>query len=272
MLTPQQRQDFDRFGIVRMPGAVSRAHAEEMRDAIWDVLARRLRVSRDDHDTWKGQRVMGTNPIPEAMTFAQLGSPAIRAAIDDLLGQGQWQEPERWGSLLVTFPESRERWDVPYQSWHLDYPASRIGAMSELFAIRMFTCLAPLPPGAGATLAVAGSPRLVERLLGKDGDGQYRSADVRKALIRMHPWLKALCSRDDKADRVHRFMNTGAIVDGVEVRVVEFTGETGDVILTHPWILHAPAKNCAATPRFVLSSTIYRSGVVPAALYETPGQ
>jgi ectoine hydroxylase-related dioxygenase (phytanoyl-CoA dioxygenase family) len=34
------------------------------------------------------------------------------------------------------------------------------------------------------------------------------------------------------------------------------TGEPGDVILTHPLLLHAAATNCAEMPRMVLSSII----------------
>jgi ectoine hydroxylase-related dioxygenase (phytanoyl-CoA dioxygenase family) len=45
------------------------------------------------------------------------------------------------------------------------------------------------------------------------------------------------------------------------------TGEPGDVLLTHPLLLHAPSKNCAASPRIVLSSTVYRSGVRPSEIY-----
>lgn len=269
MLTPEQREQFDRFGIVRLPGAIPRADADAMCDSVWDVLGRRHQILRDDPDTWKRQRVMGTNPIPKSMTFAQIGSPAVCAAMDDLLGRGNWQQPERWGSLLVTFPESRERWDVPHQSWHLDYPAAR--SMNDLFAVRLFTCLAPLEAGGSATVAVMGSHRLVQHLVAKD-ERRYQSADVRKALIRKHAWLKALCSRDEKADRVQRFMNTSVVVEGVELRVVEFTGEPGDVFLTHPWILHAPAKNCATTPRIVLTSTVYRSGVVASDLYHAAEQ
>src|SRR6202035_4828695 len=102
--------------------------------------------------------------------------------LDDLLGRGNWRRPERWGSLLVTFPPSRDRWDVPHQSWHLDFPASR--SMVGLFAVRIFTCLATLRPGGAGTLFVAGSHRLVWDLLQKDGIEQLRSADARKGLIR----------------------------------------------------------------------------------------
>jgi ectoine hydroxylase-related dioxygenase (phytanoyl-CoA dioxygenase family) len=62
------------------------------------------------------------------------------------------------------------------------------------------------------------------------------------------------------------------VVEGVELRVVEFTGEPGDAILMHPWTMHASASNCAEMPRMVLTSTIYRNGIVPAALYQAAAQ
>ncbi len=139
--------------------------------------------------------------------------------------------------------------------------------LKRLFAARLFTCLAKLSPGGGGTVFVAGSHRLVQDLAHKESGERLHSADARKALIRTCPWMKALCAPDGTADRVRQFMESSASFDDVELRVVEMTGEAGDVLLTHPLLLHAPAKNCAPVPRLVLSSTIYRSGVQPSALY-----
>jgi hypothetical protein len=100
-----------------------------------------------------------------------------------------------------------------------------------------------------------------------EGVKRMRSADVRNALIRTCPWIEALCSRDSNSDRVQRFMSRSEVFDDVELRVVEMTGEPGDVLMTHPLLLHAPSKNCAASPRIVLSSTVYRSGVRPSEIY-----
>jgi ectoine hydroxylase-related dioxygenase (phytanoyl-CoA dioxygenase family) len=237
-----------------------------MCDCVWNNLHRRFQIRREAPKTWKARRVMGTHDLPQPATSAQIGSPAVCEALDDLLGRGNWQRPERWGSLLVTFPESRDRWDVPYQSWHLDFPGAR--APEALFAVRLFTCLARLQPGGGGTVFVAGSHRLVQDLLRKEESERLRSAEAREAMIRTCPWVKELCSRDEKTDRVHRFMKSGTEFGDIEVRVVEMTGEPGDVIVTHPLLLHAGAKNCAAVPRLVLSSTIYRSGVTPSAMYQ----
>jgi hypothetical protein len=266
MLTADQREEFDRSGIVRIPGAIAPSDVNLMCNCVWDALERRYRIRRDDCATWKARRVAGFHDLPKSAAFEQVGSPAVCEALDSQLGCGKWQRPERWGSLLITFPESHERWDVPHQSWHLDFPASR--RSQGLFAVRLFICLAKLNPGGGGTVFVAGSHRLVQDIVDKDRIDQLRSADARKALIRNCSWVKGLCSFDEKIDRVQQFVKEGAMLDGVNLRVVEMTGEPGDVFMTHPLMLHASAKNCAEVPRLVLSSTVYRHGIDPSAIYQ----
>jgi ectoine hydroxylase-related dioxygenase (phytanoyl-CoA dioxygenase family) len=266
MFTLQQREEFDRSGIVSVPGAIASREAAKMCDRVWDTLGRRFKIRRDDSDTWKARRVAGFHDLPKAENFAEIGSPAVCEALDNLLGDRNWQRPERWGSLLVTFPESTERWDIPHKSWHLDFPApSRV---QGLFAVRIFVCLAKLRPAGGGTLFLAGSHRLVQDLADKEPAEKLRSAEAREGLIRDYPWVKGLCSFDETVDRVRQFVKGGAVIGDVNVRVIEMTGEAGDVFMTHPLMLHAGSRNCARDPRLVLSSTVYRSGVSVDALYQ----
>jgi ectoine hydroxylase-related dioxygenase (phytanoyl-CoA dioxygenase family) len=167
--------------------------------------------------------------------------------------------------LLVSFPDSKEPWDVPHQAWHLDYPVLR-GTPSPA-GIRIFICLAKLEPGGGGTAFIASSPRLVRDVAVRRGFHKTSSADARKALIRTYPWMKALCSSEGKIDRIEAFMNKSESVDGVDLRVVEMTGEAGDVFLTDPLMLHAPAHNCRTTPRMVLSAAVWRAGFDPGVFY-----
>jgi ectoine hydroxylase-related dioxygenase (phytanoyl-CoA dioxygenase family) len=278
MLTTKQMDEFNLHGIVRMPGAVEKSAAEEMQQIIWNCLRERYHIHRDAPDTWPKpdirrtqevqqiagtHRFLGNHHVPKSVTFAQVGSAAVCAALDQLLLPRNWQQPARWGSLLVTFPESIAPWDVPSSNWHLDLPASR--SYSGLTAVRLFTCLAKLAPGGGGTVFVSGSHKLVQNLT-REGES-IPSGEARKRLIRAYPWIGALCSREEKADRIHRFMDQVTSIDRVEVRVVEMTGEPGDVILVHPMILHAPVKNCSSEARFALSSTVFRTGVAPMRLY-----
>ena len=265
MITSEQREGFARGGILRLPGAIARRDAVEMCNSVWSALQKRHHVRSDAPDTWQALRITGMHDLPKSANFAQIGSPAVCEALDDLVGHGNWERPERWGSLLVTFPESRDPWDVPHQAWHLDFPAKR--SNRGLFVVRLFTCLAKLAPGGSGTLFVAGSHRLMEGLCDSEGVEKLKSADAREALIRRCSWVKDLCSRNGAAGRIERFMERNEVSNDVELRVVEMTGEPGDVWLTHPMLLHAPARNCASAPRLVLSSIVYRSGVQPSDIY-----
>ena len=80
--------------------------------------------------------------------------------------------------------------------------------------------------------------------------------------------MKGLCSFDETVDRVQQFMKGCAVMRDVNVRVIEMTGEAGDVFMTHPLILHAGSTNCAKDPRLVLSSSVFRAGVEVSALYQ----
>ena len=45
-------------------------------------------------------------------------------------------------------------------------------------------------------------------------------------------------------------------IGGVPVRVVELTGEPGDVVFMHPWMVHAPAPNGADVPRIMVTHRV----------------
>ena len=46
-------------------------------------------------------------------------------------------------------------------------------------------------------------------------------------------------------------MGRETIVEGVPLRVVELTGEPGDMVFCHPLIVHCAAPNRGARPRFM---------------------
>jgi len=270
MLTPEQREEFDRFGIARLPGAVAQEVVRQMCDSVWDTVERRAEVRRNDPQTWKAQRMIGLKDLPESLNFHRIATPAVCEALDSLFCTRKWERTERRFSMLVAFPESTERWDVPSQGWHLDYPVVR--GLEGTYAVRIFVSLAKLGHGGGGTLFIAGSHRLMQRILAnKTADNKtaekIRSADARRAMIRSSPWAKALFSLDGKTDRVRRFINGSTTIDKQEVRVVEMTGEPGDVFLTHPALLHSPSTNCSGEPRMVLSGSVYRDPSIENALY-----
>jgi hypothetical protein len=265
MLTPEQREEFDRSGIARLPGAVAQEVVHEMSANVWDTVERRSEVRRNDSSTWKAQRMIGFKDLPESLNFHRIATPAVCEALDSLFGTRKWERPERRFSMLVALPESDKPWDVPSQGWHLDTPLVR--GLEGNYAVRIFVSLVKLSHGGGGTLFIAGSHRLLQRLFAKKTAERIHSADARKALVRSSPWAKALFSLDGKTDRVRRFINGTTTIDKQEVRVVEMTGEPGDVFLTHPALIHSISTNCSSEPRIVLSGSVYRDRSIENALY-----
>lgn len=254
-LMPEQRRALDERGLVRLPGVIPRAHAQAMADGIWADLARRYRIRRTDPRTWRTERPSDFKALQASGVFKAMASPHLVAVLDTLLGREKWARPRHWGQPLVCFPLSYGRWDVPYQSWHLDLPAHPKGQSSKV--ARVFAILAPLAAQGGGTLVATGSHRIVEALVDERGF-EHSSGDVRKRLKARHRWFASLMSRDRDRDRerVARFMDAPTEVDGIQVRVEEIKGEPGDVFLMHPAALHAAAPNVLDTPRLVLAQFI----------------
>lgn len=256
MLTIAQRSEFDRLGIVRLPGAIPSADVEHMREGLWAALRSQHGVLREAPETWTVLLPAGFQALVRSGAFALMASGPVCEALDDLLGHGAWQQPGRWGQPLVTFPR-RGQWDVPHKHWHLDVVAD--APISELPGVQIFGYLNSVESQGGGTVVVTGSHRLVEALGTRtDASAPTRSAEIRKALVRAEPWIEALFSRNEGADRIGTFMAEHVGSDGTTLQVVELTGEPGDVVLMDVRLLHAFAPNCRTTPRLMLAQRIYR--------------
>jgi len=273
MVTPKQLDEFRHFGIVRASGAIPASAAAVMCDSVWDMMFRRYKIRRDQPATWKAQRIAGTKDRPKAITLEQVLYP-FSALLNQLLAPAEWECDSHWGSLLVSFPGAvpvaPQGWEVPHTGWHFDAPV--VPVLPELYGVRIFTCLAHLPAHGGATLAVAGSPWLAQALADAQEMVKLRSADIREGLTQRYDWIRELCTFDPAINRVDRFMRTVAKLEDIEVRVIEMTGEPGDVYLMHPLMMHAQSPNCLAAPRIVLSSTVYQRGVDWSLLYGREGE
>jgi hypothetical protein len=253
VLTDDQRADLATTGHTVLPGAVDRATAAEMEDAVWRLLGRRG-IERGDPATWPVGSMSKLQGLRSAQIFDRFGSDAVRSVTDELLEPGRWHPQDSWGPALVTFPQPGP-WVLPHKIWHFDLPGR--GDPDRHHVARLFGFATDVRPQGGGTLVVEGSHELVRRLV-RDAPGHQAgsSSDLRKRLVRRHRWFQALCS--EGGDRTAQFMVDGDEIDGVRVRVAELTGDAGDVALMLPWTMHNASPNTGAGPRFMVTHSYLR--------------
>ena len=252
------RDEFQRLGFVRLRGAFSRAEAAAMERRVWRWLERKHGARADDPASWPRAAVTGMQGMKREDVFDAIGSEALGAALDALVGAGRWQPPRDWGGFLLTFP-SAAAWTVPSHVWHTDFDYR--GPLDPPQGALVFSYLSDVPPGAGGTLAVEGSPRVIAAFVaGRPSAGREPMKTTRNALMASDPWLRELAAKEHAPGRVERLTAPGAVVAGVPVRVVELAGEAGDVVIGHPWLLHCGAPNAGAAPRLMRVQRVRPAG------------
>ena len=249
-LSPTEIRRFHDDGYVVVRSAFFPDDARAMRDEWWAELAEVHGIARDDRSTWRN--ILGDLKRPKRSPLElKIATSRVRGVIDDLLGRGNWGTPADWGRALVTFPEVGD-WDVPTEGWHWDSDGYwHRDALNALFVVSF---IGSVTPGGGGTLVLSGSPRLLRRHEATLTADQRLSPlrTRRDNFHRSHPWLMALTGKAaSPPDRIASFMNVETDVAGVPVRVVELTGEPGDMVFCHPTIVHCVSPNRGVEPRFM---------------------
>jgi hypothetical protein len=238
----RQREQFARDGLRRFRRAIEPASG--LADGVWAHLARRG-IVRDDPTTWPSGAVHHLAGVGSSRALER----GCAGALDAHFGIGRWTTPRSGGQVVVTFPEPRT-WALPTKVWHTDSPYTE--PLEPVFGALMFVFLERVARGGGGTLVIAGSHRIAARFAGsRPTVATEKMAVSRKAFFRSHPWLTALTSDDSEPEsRMDRF-STEADLDGLPARVVELTGEAGDIVIAHPLTAHCAAPNCGDRPRMM---------------------
>ena len=247
MLSPDQRDEFDHRGILRLPATIPPAEVTAMRQSLWEHLLDTHAIHPDRPETWTVHTPAHFQKLTGTGAFDAMATDQLCSVIDHLLGAGRWQRPVHWGRPLVTFPRPGTAWDVPASDWHLDSQD-----VDELSMVVVFAHLAPVRPRGGGTLVITGSHRLTTPAGPQADNAPVRSGEVKAYLRTLHPWMRDLWNAGSDAGRIHRYLEAGAVIDGVRVRVEELTGEPGDAVIMHPRLLHVVAPNSLDTPRMML--------------------
>lgn len=250
MLSQDQRQEFERWGVLRIPGAVPVAEAAQMCDRVWEFLGREHAAVRDQPETWPQERVRGFQRLSRSGAFEAMGAESIRLVVTELLGAHRWDAAGLWGARpLVTFPRPDGSWTLPTGGWHID------GGSGPAPGITTFCYLDAVEPENGGTMVLAGSNRLITRMMmsADAQDGQPPSSHVIKARLgSANPWLRDLWTKGSGHNRVQRYMKEGTIVDGVPLKAVELTGAPGDVVFMSTHTMHVATPNVSRRPRMML--------------------
>jgi len=250
-LTPSEFERFERDGYVVVREAFARADALEMQDRWWAELELMHRIRRDDRSTWRqipgDLKAAKRDPIQ-----SKIVTDRVLGVFDDLLGKGELEPPKDWGRTIATFPEAGDDWDVPTWFWHWDNPAHlHLDRPTALFVVSF---IGEVAPRSGGTLLLSGSPRLLlQQERRRPNDEPYDPAGKPWfACYRFHPWLTALAGATPLSEgRIAAFMNQETVVDGIPLRVVELTGEPGDMVFCHPCMVHSGAPNRGDWPRLM---------------------
>jgi hypothetical protein len=251
---------FEESGFIRIERAFSPDDARAMSALLWSVFARTFGIEESDPSTW--DRPFRKRPLVDAGSsplFDELLTDRLAAVVDDLLGPDAWEWPRDWGEFLVTFPNA-SRWTLPHTGWHQDWAFAQDCEPVRFF--KAFAFLNEVRVGGGGTLVVSGSHRLAGRFdEGRAVDGSGRPVKGSQRMYRECEWLRRLTSPGESAARQRTLMQEASEVDGRRLQVVELTGEPGDVVIIHPWLIHAIAPNAKDTPRFMRTPLFTSKGV-----------
>jgi Phytanoyl-CoA dioxygenase (PhyH) len=263
-LTPEQRDAFERSGVLRLDGLLPAQRVCHAREAVLRPLERlglwkagAWRLDAIPRPQWpdtglKTSQVIG-NRHPELAALVE--EPALAAAVDVLLEGHPYERPgpNRRPQVLFTLPNA-QTWTVP-SGWHSDRPRLASGQSA---GVQLFAFLDVVEARGGGTLAIAGSHHLLN-------EGRSIRPSQFGRLLRLEPFFADLMvanaatdSLQRRADLLHR---TGA-VDNVQLQIVEMTGAPGDVWLMDLRVLHVGSPNAAERPRMMLTFRYERSDLL----------
>ena len=244
-LTQEQRDQFDRLGVVRLDGVYSPGAVQRAREV---VLSRLAATGVWQDGGWRLDALPGRLKNPSKVignrhpeVEALIEDASLCVAIDELMEGRAWLRigPNRRPHMLFTLP-SNETWRLP-SGWHCDVPRLASG---EAPGVQVFTFLETVEPRGGGTLVVAGSHRLMQ-------EGRHIRPQAFPFHLRGEPFFDELfAATTTVADGAPL---PAAVVRGVPLQVMELTGQPGDAWLLDLRVLHTTAPNAGVRPRVMVT-------------------
>jgi hypothetical protein len=219
-LDDRQVQQFLDTGYVVLENCFDAESAAPIVDRAW----RRLGVDRDDPSTWDRPRVH--LPSVEHVDAAGFAPAAYAAACQLLGGEERVQTPWTWSDgIIANLGVGADRpFDPPSAEvggWHKDGDFFRHFLDSPEQGLLTIVLWTDVHSRGGGTFVATDSVGVVARFLAERPEGVLPEELQQTPLIR----------------QCHEF--------------VELTGRAGDVVLMHPFVLHATSQNVLRAQRLI---------------------
>ena len=275
MLSQEEKESFVKWGFVKIDALIPNEVVDPIREAVLDRLRR--------HGFWGEEgweapadaeaEMKLRNTIKEISRSSKSLRPILTERVlsyaRDLVSGDEVEMSPPITQFLFTAPRSyvmnhdgrwNGEWEVPRSIWHLDMPRSRsIGPPGP----EMFTFLNKVEPKGGGTLILAGSHRLLN-------DVDYLSSKGVKRKLKRHACFRELTGKGD-GDR-SRFLEEIGDIDNVPVKVVELTGDPGDVYFVDLRLLHSLGANTSDQPRMMIAQRMPRQEAFNALMATVGGK
>ncbi|KAL3671136.1 hypothetical protein V7S43_004318 [Phytophthora oleae] len=211
-LDQQAIDSFIRDGFVLLPDAFSPSTAAKCRELIWTRLAQDG-ITKDS-STW-----VERHGLPELYraeddpVWGEVMTPRLKQAMDQICGKDRWED-FGLGWWMITFPDQDEPPWGAAGKWHVDGASYQHHVDSKESGLLLIFLFSDIGPGEGGTAVSAGSHKWIARLLEKNEPRGMKGGAV--------------------SYQARQFQRQ---------QVVEVNGKAGDVMLVHPFLLHARSKN-----------------------------
>lgn len=226
-LTDAEIEHFLEHGHLVVHDCFSRDFAEA-----WTANAfRRLGYDSNDPVTWEQEIVH--MPATQRVPMEELAPKAWQAACQ-LLGGADRVAPCSWGdSMIVNFHRGADKpWQPPSPEsggWHKDGDFFRHFLDSPEQGLLTIVLWSDIAPQGGGTFAAADSVAPVARLLAAHPEGVLPSGAPEASF----------------GSLIHQCRDFR-----------ELTGQIGDVVLIHPFLLHASSQNHSGKARFITNPPV----------------
>ena len=275
MLSQEEKESFVKWGFVKIDALIPNEVVDPIREAVLDRLCRHGFWGEEG---WKAPadaeaKMKLRNTIKEISRSSKSLRPILTERVlsyaRNLVSGDEVEMSPPITQFLFTAPRSyvmnhdgrwNGKWEVPRNIWHLDMPRSRsIGPPGP----EMFTFLNKVEPKGGGTLILAGSHRLLN-------DVDYLSSKGVKRKLKRHAYFRELTGKGD-GDR-SRFLEEIGDIDNVPVKVVELTGDPGDVYFVDLRLLHSLGANTSDQPRMMIAQRMPRQEAFNALMATVGGK